>query len=476
MEKDLMSLLDDKNSIISDDELNELKDKLSSHMKNKLFFNSEPYKVHKQVNIYENYEGKNVRQSYYNNCIFDGANLSGTGLSGSMFRDCTFKPCVYTNTNFQSCDFRNCIFIGVVLDYTRMNKSSFYRVRFINCNFNSSSINDAIFDECDFANCYWNVSIENTLFKNTLFDSVKFKNMNFEFAEFDNIKTNNIKFPFPTIPFIFNGVKYIMNTNDNVRITSAKTPEGLTKNEYCQLLADLSKFYEKTFNFFPLVNILIAQGENEKAYKAVFTGVRRAIKIRAYRQIKYFCKQIRYIENVSAHQRQDLYKMILQETANNIVPMEAFERRAFEQYLPEIKDLLSCSNNDKKIQMIFYTNIQENDYERIAVLMSAFDSFLKGKCYYTLSFRHNSPFDVIFDAFANPDIAQMIVEGLVAIASIGFGYITCKMSSKDQKIVNEGSKILKENNIVVNNYIIINGGNVQISEELSPQDEIYLNK
>ena len=130
MEKDLMSLLDDKNSIISDDELNELKDKLSSHMKNKLFFNSEPYKVHKQVNIYENYEGKNVRQSYYNNCIFDGANLSGTGLSGSMFRDCTFKPCVYTNTNFQSCDFRNCIFIGVVLDYTRMNKSSFFSPNF----------------------------------------------------------------------------------------------------------------------------------------------------------------------------------------------------------------------------------------------------------------------------------------------------------------------------------------------------------
>lgn len=138
--------MDELNSITNTDrvideiELETIATRLSANMKNKFFFNQEPYKAHDSVRIIENYEGKNLRQSYFKSCLFDGANLKKTGLAGSVFFDCSFKPCLFIDTNLQSCDFRSCRFESVELEYTRMNKSSFYDTVFKDCVFNWSYV------------------------------------------------------------------------------------------------------------------------------------------------------------------------------------------------------------------------------------------------------------------------------------------------------------------------------------------------
>lgn len=468
------------NKIINKDQLQSITDRLAENMNNKYFFNPEPYKVHKDINVFENYEGRNLRQSYYQNCTFYKANISKSGLAGSIFIQCNFKPCDYTDTNFQSCDFRECKFENIMLEYTRMNKSSFYKTTFINCIFKSVSINDAFFDDCKFINCRWTISIENTIFKNTLLDSVKFKSMNFEFATFENIKTNNIKLPFPTIPFIYNGLKYISSTEDNVRVTSAKRADGLCKEEYLSYIEDLEKFYSATQNCFPIVNICIAKGEYEKAFETLYHGIKIAIQTRAFRMIKYYCKQIKYIDNITMHQKQDLYFFILNEISK--CNLEEFERNSLNVYLPEVKDLLFLDSYKDKLEVLFDTDINENEFDKLSILLLAIDDLLKDKCTYSLELRHNSPFQVFIKALSDPVNIQIIISSLELIATVTIGAISIKKGKKEKLDKNEKNKCkdfnntLKENNINVFNVYLINNGNIYTNNQFSSSGDIYLNK
>lgn len=468
------------NKIIDRNELLEITNRLSSNMNNKFFFNPEPFKVNNNVKIYENYEGRNLRQSYYQNCTFCNANLAKTGLAGSVLVNCIINPCNFTDTNFQSCDFRNCNFNQITFEYTRFNKSSFYKATFTNCVFLSVSMNDAIFDNCKFINCKWTVSIENTVFKDTLFNNVKFKSMNFEFATFENIKSIHVKFPFPTIPFIYNGLKYILSTTDDIRITSAQKSKGLTKEEYSFYINDLEIFYIATKNYFPLTNIYIAQKKFDKAFEAIVCGIKIAIQLRAFRMIRYYCKQIKYIENVTPHQRQDLYFFILNEIS--LSNLEDFEKSSLNLYLPEVKDLLFKESNNDRIQIFIDTNIKENEYDKLSILISILDDFLKNKCTYSIELRHNSPFQGLIDILSNPDNVQIILSGLQLIFSCVFGFIGVaqnrnnEISKKDEERYQNYRNELSSNGLIINNVYIINNGNIFIGNQSSSQGDIYLNK
>ena len=87
-------------------------------------------------------------------------------------------------------------------------------------------------------------------------DNVTFKNLNLEYTQFINVKINDTALPFPTIPFIINGINYLMHTKDKVFVKSAKA-DKITKDEYLNILPHLKIYYEKTHNYFPLANIYI---------------------------------------------------------------------------------------------------------------------------------------------------------------------------------------------------------------------------
>ncbi len=286
---------------------------LSEHMRNKLYYNPNPLKINENIRISDDYSTKNMRQSFFSCCTFEGANYSDAGLAGSLFKNSDFYECNMTNTNFQSCDFRDCKFENIQegLEYTRFSKSIFTNTTFINCTFNGVLMNDTIFNKCSFYDCIWSpVAIENALFKDTLLQNTKFKNMNFEFATFDGIKLNNVKLPFPTIPYIYNGLSYLSNTLDDVKITSAKTKDGLTISEYLKNLDTLCEFYKYTHNYFPLTNILICKKMYEEAFASVVNGINISIELRRFRMLRNYCKQLKYIDGLTMTKRQSLYSML----------------------------------------------------------------------------------------------------------------------------------------------------------------------
>lgn len=456
--------------IATDDEIMQLSKKLSMHMNNKLFFNPTPFGVHHKAKIYESYATKNLRQSFFEECVFENANFEKSGLAGSIFINSTINPCNFKDTNLQSCDFRNCTFNGVIFEYTRMNKSVFYNTRFINCTFISASINDAIFDGCEFLTCQWApVSIEGALFRNTFLSNVTFRSMNFEFVTFENLKTENIKFPFPTIPFIYNGLTYVTETTDNIRITSAQQKKGLTAKEYLKNIPDLEKFYYNTQNYFPLANIYISQKRFLEAFEAIVLGIELAINLRSFRMIKNYCKQIKYIPTIDFHQRQGLYNHILTQLSS--MDLHKFEKDNLNMYLPEARELLLTDTDRQRLQVYAITNISDSHYEKVSLLISTLDSFLCSICRYSIELRHNSPYEIFLDIFTDPENISLIISGLSLIV----GMMQLKQGqNKKQKALSDKQKVecekkgqnLTKNQIIIEKLIINNNGNIYVNSNI----------
>ena len=467
----------------TDDEVLQLSKKLSMHMNNKLFFNPMPFGVHHKARIYESYATKNLRQSFFEECVFEKANFEKSSLSGSIFVNSRINPCNFKDTNLQSCDFRNCTFNGILFEYTRMNKSVFYNARFINCTFVSASINDAIFDGCKFSNCKWiPVSIENTIFRNTFLSNVTFRSMNFEFVTFENIKTENIKFPFPTIPFIYNGLTYVTETTDNIRITSAQQKDGLTAKEYLENIPDLEKFYYNTQNYFPLSNIYISQKRFIEAFEAIVSEIELAINLRSFRMIKNYCKQIKYIPTINFHQRQELYNRILTQLSG--MKLHEFEKDNLKMYLPEARELILTDTDRQRLQIFAITNISDSDYEKVSLLISYLDGFLHSVCRYSIELRHNSPYEIFLDIFTDPENISLIISGLsliVGVMQLKQGHNNCQnnepnngkitkhkeLSDVQKNECEQKNQNLTQNQIVIEKVIINNNGNIYVNSNIN---------
>lgn len=445
---------------------------LTEHMRNKLYFNPTPLKVNNGVKINGNYETKNLRQSFFKQCEFENVNYYDAGLAGSLFVESIFMESNFTNTNFQSCDFRTCDFNGIKtgLNYTRFSKSIFSDTTFNDCIFNGVLMNDTIFDNCTFTNCEWiPVSIENAVFKNTTLDNLIFKSMNFEFSTFDGIVLNNVKLPFPTIPYIFNGLNYLVKTTDNVRITSAKYKDGITVEQYLENLDKLRKFYTYTHNYFPLTNILICKNMHDEAFASTLNGINLSIELRRFRMLKNYCKQLSYINNITMHDRQSLYRYILDKISK--VDLMDFEYSNLKNYLPEVRQILLDDFREQKLEISLSSNIETDDAKKIPILINIIDDILKDKCEYSIEMRHNSPWDFFVQVFTDPNNISLILNAITLVftavqTKIALNQI--QKESKDKSIkhdeIEKYRTVLIENNIVITNLTINNNGNIHVNK------------
>lgn len=455
---------------VEDKKISDIADKLTMHMKNKLYFNPHPLRINNGDVISSDFSTKNLRQSFFEKCVFESANYSDAGLAGSLFSRSFFKESNYHNTNFQSCDFRHCKFenIEAGFEYTRFNKSIFVESEFLNCIFNGISMNDVIFNNCLFRGCEWiPISIENAVFKNTILDNVKIKNMNFEFVTFDNIKLNNIKLPFPTIPYIYNGLTYLSETNDNVRITSAIKKEGLTIDEYMTNIDFLSDFYKYTLNYFPLVNILICKKMYNEAFAALINGVSLSIELRRFRMLRNYCKQLKYISGISMHDRQGLYNYILKRISS--LDIQDFEYDNLNNYLPEVRHILLDDLNQEKIEISFSTNIETNEHNKVSVMLDTIEHLLINECTYSVELRHNSPWDFFVSIFTDLNNVSVIISAFTLLFTVVQTHYTKKQSTQQKTLYNdkESEKVayaaekLNSSNIIIVNLTINNNGNIQ---------------
>ncbi len=372
-------------------------DKITEHVINKDFYYRSAYKISEGVILSEDYTNQNQRRSYYLDSLFKHSNLQGVGFSDSIFRNTQFCFCNLDGSNFESCYIFDCKFSDILeYKFTSFAKSLIYNTVMENGSFQHCRLADATFLNSTFTNCNFdNTSFDGAIFENCIFDNISFKNLNLEYVQFHNIMTNDTVLPFPTIPFIINGLTYLLNTTDNVRIKSAKYG-SISKEEYLNLLPYLTQYYEYSKNYFPLANIYIAVKDTNRVFETIKYGIYQSILLNNYRQLKNYCLLAQVCSLLSTEQKKELFNVISVET-NKLYTQKGVFYSSITEHISHLRDILLIEDTCSVI-ISFKTNIQNDDYENLSLFYKFLNTILiilgiKSK--YNINFTYNSQAEIV---------------------------------------------------------------------------------
>lgn len=440
------------NNIISSDELEFEKSLniLQNHMRNKLHFRANPNLKISGVSISEDFSTKGFRMSKIYNCTVKYSDFTEIGLAGSSFVDVKFHNTTLDSANFQSSNFENCYFFYNTVQKVvavKFLKSRFSNCEFRNIEFHSANFCDCIFENVSFINCkFVSVGFENALFRDVTLSKLKFRSQNFDFAIFEKVHFIDSALPFPSVPFIINGFKLLIESRDSIEISSyaekIKSKNRISKEEYLLLLPHFENYYKGTNSYFPLSNVYLATGKFNKAFNSILLGINQSLKEKNFRLIKYYINLLNYSIDINYTFKKNLYDQIMR----NIQKSELTQRDLdnLNMYLGDIRQSLLNNTMNPTIELFFKTDIQGDDYEKNQIFLSIIDSIIKpfsDEVIYSVEMRHNSPTEyfilIIFIAF-NHDNAESVIYTLTLILAILEG-IFCF-----------GNKLLKIIDLVLN--------------------------
>lgn len=402
-----------------------IKRNLDMHVSNKFTFREDQVRIYNEANFNgEDWSSKNMRRIYFSNCTFFNVNFRSTGFTGSIFKKCTFVNGNLNSTIFDECIFIDCVFKDMNLSSTSFCKAEFNQCIFElldldACFFTDSIFNDMKFKNCDISDIIW----ENANFVKCLFENTKLEKLNFEFTHFHDICFVNSAIPFASIPFIFGGINYLLNTNDSTYIQTIHptyAEKKMPRKDYIDLLPDLLSFYEKTTNYFPVANILLSMEKFSEGIEAIKNGLNFWFRIYNYKMMYYLC-ELANVYNFSITQRMDIYKqiekcntIILENSNNN----DESEKR-WNKYQVRMRDCLLSPRSLPHITLDFKTSINATNYVTLSEFMQTVESLLIPKqCYYSMELRHNSPFDLLYTIFGDEQTLLNCVMSIVSILSV----------------------------------------------------------
>lgn len=418
--------------------------KLRKYAKNKDFFRIDQYKINVGIQISKDYSNLNQRRSFYSECMFSKSNFTNTGFTGSIFSNCNFKDNVLKRTVFDSCNFSQCNFTrssngNNVLEGTNFNNAVFVKCTFEGVVLDAGLASNALFENVIFRNCvFLGMLWEGSTFENVHFDNCQLKGLNFEQCIFENIHMNNIRLLFPTIPFIINGIKYLMETDDNVYVSSADSPNGrMDKSEYLKLLPTLEKFYYGTRNYFPLANIYIAQEKYQNAYNAIIHGLRLAIQLRSFKSLRSFCLLLKTIPVLEPKHYNYAFECIQNEIGHQF--FSSTDYYILSRYLGEVRQLLVSGRYGMVVGITIKTGINSDDYNKLGILISVLNSIIdysSTKANNYIEIRHFSPYEIFCQITANPECIFSMV-GIIYSALLGIDTLYKKHKENVQKSIEE---------------------------------------
>ncbi len=465
-------------------ELEKALEHITQHVVNKNFYYKNAYSMTKNPDITENYENQNQRRSYFLESMFNNCNLKGSGFTDSIFNQVEFNNCNFDDSNFESCYMFDCHFKNIKpYTSTSFAKSFLYNSTFKEIEFNRCRLSDMRFINSLLEGCHFdNSSLDGTIFTNTILDEVSFKNLNLEYVQFDDIHINNTSLPFPTIPYIINGIQYLKTTTDNVYIKSAKQGR-LTKEEYIDILPHLKTYYECNNNFFPLANIFIAENDFNKAFEYIKLGMCQSIFLNNYRQLKNYCILVSSCNLFDIHQRK-LFASILSKELNNRL-MENFKFYApLSRNLTELNSILLSSSGASLI-ITFKTNIKNDNYSVLSLFYKTID-MLVGivgiESNYSVNFTYNSEAEIIttINSLDTTIIVALItafttlfmsgIKGLAQLPDVINSFAVIKQKIQQEKLESERKRL--ENQKL---QLEITKMQKEI-DNISPQSEVYFDK
>ena len=395
-------------------------DKLLNHSKNKSKFKKNPFFISTGGLDSSDYTGKSIKRSKFSQKHFQNTKFINSAAAGSDFGNCFFEECEFKNANFQECTFSN----GSLINCSEKNS-------IINCNFNNSLFTNnfllenlyfehSVFQNTAFINgeirdtTFYSSTLEDTLFSNVSFRNVFFNDLNIDYSVFQDIHMDNVILPFSQICFTFGLLPYLMNTKDNVYITSvANTNNRISIKEYLRLLPDFENYYLGTQDFFPLANIYLAKGELENARKAILSGVLLATTTFDFRQIKYLSKLIHNYSIFDFHQRKQIYDYIYKNITFETMHPGLLYR--YNVYKNEI-DCYLLDNNRRGIatcEIDILTEIYPDEHQKLGILISTLEEIIEQhgshEGEHSILCRHNSAEEIVMKIQDIYEVLQVII-------------------------------------------------------------------
>ncbi len=418
---------------------------LTSHMKNKHYYLHDRQIAYNNVTISEDYSTKNLNNATFINCKFLDCNLSSVSMINSKFFNCKFSMCDLTSTNFRNSVINKCIFeeSNKIIN-SKFGNCKISNCDFIDCTIDSCVLDEAFFSKCTFKNNLWiAVSTYLCLFEDVSFTSVKFRNMNFEYSIFSNIHMNDMKLPFPTIPYIFGGLNYLLTTDDNICITSQHNlKNGITKKEYLTQLKNLEIFYSYTCNYFPLANIYLTEKKNDYAKSAIMYGIIKAIEQSDFKMLTHYARLISMNPVFTPTEKHALYNNVIAKVAKSLID----NHNEINKYILDFRTFLFNDESCSSFHLSIKTNIESE--AKLAILIEEIEDIIHSNnvAYdYSIELRHNSPFELFLKLFANYDEVCLVL-GMLILALKGID-IVIKKVFEYKKLIQDDEKNYLEKKI-----------------------------
>ena len=444
-----------KSGNIDDYHFNLSIEKLSRHAKNKNKFKANPQLISVGGVDSGDYTNKSIRRSKISQKEFHLTKFVNSTAAGSSFICCKFDNCEIKNANFQECTFWQNEFANHAkknaINYTNFNRSLFS---------NDFSINDAYFEHSIFRQTafidgklknttFYSSTLEDTVFSNVTMENVKFNDLNIDYSIFDNIKLDNVILPFSQICFTFGLLPYLMNTKDDVYITSAQNDKGIIQpKDFFALLPDFEIYYLKTDNFFPLANIYLALGEHDKAQNAILSGILLATTVSDFRQIKYLCKLIYTYAVFDFHIRKNIYDYI--NSHITFYDMNPSLLYSYNTYKNEISSFLLNNNRTGIVtsEIDIITDIYPEETVKIGTLLSTIEQIIEAgrseKGEHSILCRHNSAEALAVIIQETYESLQVIIPAIYSIL-LGFLVLDEKWENrKKNKLEQQNASVLKD--------------------------------
>ena len=387
-----------------------------------------------------------ISHNYFSNCHFKNASLQKAAGSGSIFKDTRFTNVNLSHSTFQSSTFDHCVFDDCLMNSCNMSDCHFQDTIWDNCPQGIANMTFAWLNGCAFIKTKPGNLAEAVLEKVVL-ENVRLTNMNMEFSTFQDLSTKNVVFPFGQLPYIFGGLQYVLETNDNVRISShINKSDSISVEEYYSILKDMEIFYSYRHEYFPLANILLAFHLWDKALAAILWGLKEAALQRDFRMCKYYCKLIAMNGQFSEKTLRELYQAICQ-----AAPIQALSEAQYYQYLrhiPEIRSMLiENPGQHPHATLQLKTEIDEQDSVKTAILLSSLDQFLHingaALSHPNITISHNSPIVLVVNLCGVP--LTILAVGTLLLSGI------CNICKAYNSVADA---ILKTQEIIKNDYCV----------------------
>lgn len=364
--------------------------------------NNKVFTVAYKAQYNDNYKGLGLKRSSLEKCNFNGADFTDAAVTGSRFINSYFKDCIISGANFQFCNFSGSTLtstnVSARIESSNFSQSNFSNTKIIDlkicgCTFSQVLFENAEIENCDISLC----TFENSVFKNSSLKNLELTTINLDFVDFNDVRMDNVTLPFFQIPYTFGGLSYLFSTADEVWISSKKSiDKRISVDEYYGTMKELAIYYAYIKEYFPLANIYIAIGMNEKALPAIIKGAEDSIKISDFRMLKYFCKLA--ATNFPTQVLKQIYEQI-----EKHLPVHQLTNGQLHDYLIHIGEirsmLLNNTLNKPMLEIGIKTNIEFHEETQLSLLVKCINRILSEigsstKSTY-IELRHNSPYELL---------------------------------------------------------------------------------